>query len=58
MELSQTTLTSPKQSDEAFVPTPPPMVHNPDALFAKDFCDMLNSLETTLYGCGRRLFES
>jgi hypothetical protein len=49
------TLSLPKQLDEASVPIPPPMVHNPDALFAKEFCDFLSNLETALYGCERAI---
>jgi hypothetical protein len=44
---------SPEQSDEAYVPIPPMMPDNPDALFANELCYLLNSLEATITGCGR-----
>jgi hypothetical protein len=42
---SPTTLSSPERSDEVFAPIPPSMLDNPDALFAKELCDILSSLE-------------
>jgi hypothetical protein len=47
------TLSKPEQSDEVFTPIAPSMLDNPDALFAKELCDILSSLEAGIPGCGR-----
>jgi hypothetical protein len=52
---SPTTLSSPMQSDEVSALIPPSMRDNPDALFAKELCDILSSLEVALPGCGRAI---
>jgi hypothetical protein len=35
------------------LPVPSPAAHNPDALLAKEFCDLLSGLETTIPRLGR-----
>jgi hypothetical protein len=50
---SPMTLSSPEQSDGVSAPIPPSMLDNPDALFAKELCDILSSLEAAIPGCGR-----
>jgi hypothetical protein len=52
---SPTTLSSPEQSDEVSTPIPPSMPDNPDALFATELCDILNSLEAAILGYGRAI---
>jgi hypothetical protein len=43
------------QSDVTSVPIPPPPPHNRDVLFAKELCDLLNSVEVAIPGCGREI---
>jgi hypothetical protein len=50
---SPTTLSSHEQLDEVSAPIPPSMLDNPDALFVKELCDILSSLEAAIPRCGR-----
>jgi hypothetical protein len=54
-EDSPVTLCSHERSDVSSVPFPPPSALNPDALFAKELCDVLSSLGAAVPGCGRAL---
>lgn len=51
----QLEVNSPERSDAAFVTIPAPSTHNSDVLFAKELCDLLNSLENAIPGCGRAI---
>lgn len=46
---------SPECSDVTYVTIPPPLTHNSDVLFAKEFCDLLTSVEIAIPGCGRAI---
>jgi hypothetical protein len=48
-------LSSPEESDVASMLIPPPLAHNPSALFAKELCDMLRSLEVAIPRCRRAI---
>jgi hypothetical protein len=52
---SSATLNSHVQSEVTSLPIPPPVAHNPDALFAKELCDLLSGLETAIHGLGRAI---
>jgi hypothetical protein len=41
--------------DVISAPHPPLPALNPDALFAKELCDVLSSLEAAIPGCGRAI---
>jgi hypothetical protein len=49
------TLSSPTHSDVASDPVSPSPALNPDALFTTELCDLLNSLEAAIHGCGRAI---
>jgi hypothetical protein len=48
-------LCSPEGSDVTSTSIPPSPALNPDALFAKELCDVLSSLEDAVPGCGRAI---
>jgi hypothetical protein len=50
---SSTTLSSPERPVVTSSPIPPPSAHNPDALLAKELCDLLSGLDTAIPGLGR-----
>jgi hypothetical protein len=52
---SSPTLCSLESSDVISAPHPPLPALNPDALFAKELCDVLSSLEAAIPGCGRAI---
>jgi hypothetical protein len=52
---SLTALSSPKRSDVISATIPPKQKLNSDALFAKELCDILSSLEAANLGIGRAL---
>jgi hypothetical protein len=52
---SLTALSSPKRSDVISATIPPKQKLNSDALFAKELCDILSSLEAANPGIGRAL---
>jgi hypothetical protein len=52
---SAPTLCSLGSSDVISAPHPPPPALNQDALFAKELCDVLSSLEAAIPGCGRAI---
>ena len=48
-------LGSSERSDVISAPIPPSPGHNPDALFAKELCDLLSSVEAACPGSGRAI---
>jgi hypothetical protein len=52
---SPVTLCSRDPSDVISAPIPPTSALSPDALFAKELCDMLSKLEAAIPGCGRAI---
>jgi hypothetical protein len=52
---SSATLIFPERLDVTTSPIPPSMAHNPDALLAKEVCDLLSGLETAIPGLGRAI---
>jgi hypothetical protein len=49
------TLSFPERSDVASAPVAPLPTLSPDALFAKELCDVLIKLEAAIPGCGRAI---
>jgi hypothetical protein len=52
---SPTTLSLPERSEVASVPVASLPTLSPDALFAKELCDVLSKLEVAIPGCGRAI---
>jgi hypothetical protein len=49
------TLSLPERPVVTSSPVPPPTTHNPDALLAKELCDLLSGLETAIPRLGRTI---
>jgi hypothetical protein len=52
---SPTALSLHGRSDVVSVPIAPLLTLSPDALFAKELCDLLSKLEVAIPGCGRAI---